>query len=390
MAWSGKPSYALLLGHTTPAVEALAGALYEAPLLAHSGARVGKASGDPVACAGMAVETDGLGWRIAMTTSVRATDAIPKVPNAGQLERRDGIDVQVMHNGVVVEKDCYYGAWMTEVISQLRGHHEPQEEMAFDFLLGQLDGSTAPVMVELGAYWGYYSLWLKSTFPDATVLLVEPDPRNLRVGQRNFDLNALSGRWVQAAVGSQHSANMRLRCESDGMVRSVRTITLDGLMANEALPRVDLLLCDVQGAEVEMLKGAVDAIRDGRVRFMLISTHWLDDRPLIHQSCMALVERLGGYVIADHSIPESCSGDGLIVATFRPEDRDLRIELPIVRARDSELGELEWQLARRVGWRGVVRGVGDVLPSATRKALVTSRVGAILKRRAFGRRAVLK
>ena len=47
--------------------------------------------------------------RIETTTSLRVTDAMPKVPDAGSIQTVDGREVQVMHNGVVVEKDCYGG-----------------------------------------------------------------------------------------------------------------------------------------------------------------------------------------------------------------------------------------------------------------------------------------
>jgi hypothetical protein len=190
---------------------------------------------------------------------------------------------------------------------------------------------------------------------------------------RNFRLNGLSATSVEAAVGPKHSGSIRLNYESDGELHSVRTVTLDGLMADLGLQRVDLLLCDTQGGELEMLPGAVNAIRQARVRFMVISTHWFDDRPLVHQTCTGLVQQLGGHIIADHSIPESCSGDGLIVASFDARDREMTLDLPIVRARDSLVGELEWPLARRVGWRGVLRGVADLLPAAILTAVDTNR-----------------
>ena len=330
--------------------------------------------------------------RIEITTRVRATDGIRKVANAGQIETRDGVDVQVMHNGIVVEKDCYYGSWMTEVIERLRGHHEPQEELAFHALVEVLRADTdAPVMVELGSFWGYYSLWLKHEIPEASVVLVEPDPNNLRVGIRNFELNGLlATAHLHAAVGPEHSATVRLKCESDALTREIRTVTLDGLMVEERLPRIDLLLCDAQGAETDMLHGAVEAIRNGRVRFMVISTHWFDERPLVHQTCCALVERLGGRIIADHAISESCSGDGLIVVSFDARDRELRIDLPIVRARESLIGELEWHLARRVGWRGVLRGVVGMLPASTLEAMQSSRAGRAVRTRVFRRQALLE
>ena len=45
--------------------------------------------------------------RIALTVAVRDTDAIPKVPRAGEVIIRDGERLQVMHNGIVVSEGRY-------------------------------------------------------------------------------------------------------------------------------------------------------------------------------------------------------------------------------------------------------------------------------------------
>ena len=68
-----------------------------------------------------------------------------------------------------------------------RGVHEPVEEFAFQECLKVLPHY--PTMLELGAYWAHYSMWLKLKRPNATVTMVEPDERNLRTGVVNFKLN---------------------------------------------------------------------------------------------------------------------------------------------------------------------------------------------------------
>jgi FkbM family methyltransferase len=326
--------------------------------------------------------------RVETVTSIRVTDRISKVAQAGLIREVDGQQVQVMHNGVVVEKDCYGGTWMTEVIARLRGHHEPQEEIAFAEIVDRLEADTSdPVMVELGSFWAYYSLWFKHQIPSATVVLVEPDPVNIQVGVRNFALNGLTpSSVVQAAVGAPGESTVDIVCESDGVMRAIRAVTLDELISDERLPSVDLVLCDVQGAEVEMLIGAARSIASGKVRFMVISTHWSDTDPLIHQTCRSRLEQLGGHVICEHTLPESCSGDGLIVVSFDPRDRGLHIDVPVVRARDSEVGELEWVIARRLGWRGMLWGAVDMVPQSTRRRLGATRVGTTVHRRLSGRR----
>jgi hypothetical protein len=61
------------------------------------------------------------------TAACTDTDVIPKVAGAGTCRGHEGARIQVMHNGLLVEEGGHYGAWMTEVVRTLRGHHEPQE-----------------------------------------------------------------------------------------------------------------------------------------------------------------------------------------------------------------------------------------------------------------------
>jgi FkbM family methyltransferase len=286
--------------------------------------------------------------RIAITTAVRDTDRIPKVPNAGSVEQRDGTSVQVMHNGVVIEEGCYYPDWTTEIIRNLRGHHEPQEEVAFHALVERLrEEGGAPVMLELGSFWAYYSLWLKHAVRATRCLLAEPDPEHLEVGRRNFALNGVSGEFIHAAVGRHHNHSVRLVLESDGMAHRVPGVTVDGLCAERGVERLDVLLIDVQGAELDALRGAREAIRERRIRFFVVSTHHHSHSgdPLTHQRCLRFLQEAGAHLIAEHSVSESCSGDGLIVASLDPRDADLRVDVSVVRARDSLFGELEWDLA---------------------------------------------
>ena len=51
-------------------------------------------------------------------------------------------------------------------------------------------------------------------------------------------------------------------------------------------------------------------------------------------------------MIAEHSISESCSGDGLIAVSMDPRDADLKVEPTIVRSRDTIYGEPEYEIAR--------------------------------------------
>lgn len=77
-------------------------------------------------------------FRIEMTVGCHDCASIPKVMNAGQIVTERGERVQVMHNGLKVLAGGYHGDWMAEIITRLRGHHEPQEEMVFHEVLKHL------------------------------------------------------------------------------------------------------------------------------------------------------------------------------------------------------------------------------------------------------------
>ena len=301
--------------------------------------------------------------RIALTTAVRDTDAIPKVPDAGDVREQNGGRVQVMHNGVLIEEGCYHGEMITEIVRRLRGHHEPQEEAVFHAIVERLASEpreSPAVMLELGAFWSYYSMWFNRALPGATNIMVEPDPVNIEVGRRNFALNGMEGHFVQAAAGAAHGEQVWLPCESDWRVRRIPTVTLEGLLRDHGVDRFDLVLCDTQGAELEVLRAARRLIADGRVRFLVISTHhWtITGDPLTHQRCLAELGAAGAHVIAEHSVAEGCSGDGLIAASADPRDADFTVPVTHVRAKDSVYGELEYDLAKATSWSGALRIAG--------------------------------
>jgi FkbM family methyltransferase len=301
--------------------------------------------------------------RVALTTAVRDTDVIAKVEDAGEVrDLGDGRRVQVMHNGLLVDEACYGGAFMTEIIRSLRGHHEPQEELVFHRLLERLarDGDPDPAMAELGAYWSYYSMWFTKALPGARAIMVEPDPANLEVGRRNFEINGLEGEFVPAAVGPNPGSTMWIAAESDGRARRVPVVSLDTLMSERGLDRLDLVLCDTQGAELHVLRSVEAALRAGRIRFLVVSTHHrvFSGDPLTHQRCLAYLQDVGATIVAEHSISESCSGDGLIAASMDPRDRDLTVPVSHVRSKDSLFGEPEFEVARATGVMGSLRHYG--------------------------------
>jgi FkbM family methyltransferase len=312
--------------------------------------------------------------RVLLTTSCHDCDDLPKVDNAGQVMTYEGgRSVQVMHNGVVVEAGGYFGDWMSEIIRCLRGHHEPQEELAFARVLARLtaEGVQRPTAIELGSFWAYYSLWFLHEFPDGRVVAMEPDPLNLDVGRRNFELNGRNGTFLQGVIGPRPGDLTTFTSETDGRVHPVQQYDLAGLMAAGEFDRVDLLLCDIQGGEQFFFHQAMDLLRSGAVRFAVVSTHHhtISGDPLTHQKLLQLFQEMGAHVIVEHTVGESFSGDGLIVVSFDAvADGDFVLETSTARQGDSLFGALEHDLARVMGQLDAVSAERDRLADEARSA----------------------
>lgn len=267
--------------------------------------------------------------RVLNTSACTDSAYIPKVKNAGDIvtDKKEG-QYQVMHNGLRVVVDGYYGDWVTESIQALKGHHEPQEEKVFHEVLKRVSPNSW--MIELGSYWSYYSLWFHKAVPGAHNLCSEPDSENRRMGERNAELNNFNDIiFIKAAAGKDDGRIISLKSEHADKPVRVAVRSVDSLMQEYEIDKLEMLHMDVQGVELDALKGAETAIKKGKLRFIFVSTHHylISRNPNIHQECIEYIESLGGSIIAEHDIHESYSGDGLIVASFDERDRGFTVDV---------------------------------------------------------------
>jgi len=175
---------------------------------------------------------------------------IERVPSAGYV---DG-DQVYLHNGLrvpVAGPEAYYTTF-SQLLVINRGVHEPLEEFVFQEVLKRLPDE--PSMLELGAYWGHYSMWFKKARPKAEAILVEPDPAKLKVGQDNFARNRLKGEFIEGLVG-------------------IGKFEVDAFFKDRKIKALDILHADIQGAELEMLTTAKGVLEKRRAHYLFIATH---------------------------------------------------------------------------------------------------------------------
>lgn len=266
--------------------------------------------------------------RIRIAAACRDADHLPRAPRSGEVIKVDDVACQVMAPGVLVAVDCYHGAPMTQLIALLRGVHEPQEEKCYYEIIRHV--REQPVMLEAGAYWAYYSLWMLTARPGAECHMIEIDRALLDVGIRNFELNRRKGIFTHGGFGapdlspwSTHLHGAYIRALPSGKIffdrppptpgfhLNIPLLTIDGYLSANQIDFLDVLHVDIQGEERNLLKGARLALSDKRIAYIFMSTHISD---LFHTQCLSDVCDAGYRIVAEHNISDSFSGDGLIVA----------------------------------------------------------------------------
>ncbi len=231
--------------------------------------------------------------RIDLVVRDNHNQLIPRCSNAGTFRRR-GL---IMHNGQVVCPLSYYGTLILQMLVKNRGVHEPEEEYVFSHVLPHV--SKSGTMLELGSYWAFYSMWFLQHSPNRVAFMVEPDPDNLAAGMKNFALNGLKGEFVQAFVGSSSSL--------DG---NTRTICVDQFLEERQIRSLDILHCDIQGFECEMIEGAKELLSRHAASCVFISTHSNE----LHLRCRQRLTELGYLIIRDTDLDNTSSFDGLLFA----------------------------------------------------------------------------
>jgi hypothetical protein len=233
-------------------------------------------------------------WKQRIETVLAAPDnaAIDRVHNAGRITH----DVQRMHNGILIHVGSYYGDGNTLLLYHNQGVHEPQEEKVFGEILEYLPSSS--IMLELGSFWGFYSMTFLKRLGNGKSFLIEPDPHALLSGVNNFKLNKMKGEFFNYFVSDEVQPG------------HVPTITIDRFLEHNGINYLDILHSDIQGFELRMLKGAKSYLSRGAIGYVFISTHSNE----LHEACKAHLLSLRYTILCDANLEETYSWDGLIVA----------------------------------------------------------------------------
>jgi hypothetical protein len=166
--------------------------------------------------------------------------------------------------------------------------------------------------------------------PGRKAIGLEPDPNHINIAIKNACINSLEDQFtaINGVSAAATSPVVGLTTESK-VTLDLPGYTVEDLMQSTGHSVIEILHCDAQGAEVHVVDQAISLGTSQRLRFCIISTHSYEitNDPLTHQNCLEKLRSAGAHIIAEHDVHESFSGDGLIAASFFPDDDNLKIQI---------------------------------------------------------------
>lgn len=164
-------------------------------------------------------------------------------------------------------------------------------------------------MVELGSNQAYYSCLFQAILgtDKAKNIMVEPFINHLEIGKEHFRINGFEGTFVHGSVGQ----NWR-KGDGRGDAPEARTITLEELFNEQNLEELDMLHCDIDGSEEDLLK-ETDFLSQKKINCIFLLAHGTKENNNI-QFCKDELFKCGYNLVFESEIAQVGS-DTLLIFT---------------------------------------------------------------------------
>lgn len=202
------------------------------------------------------------------------------------------------------------------------------------------------IAIDIGANIGIYTLLLSHLYPKCKVISIEASPTIFEKLKLNCQLNNLlpgsnlvllnkavsdkDGTWVEfyekhsmSTMSKEFltSISSKIITNKDDELHKeiVRTVTIDNLAETANINEISFLKIDVEGAEVLVLKGAINILTEKKVRNMIIEYHSFEN----YDYAVKLLDEIGYTIINsqqrynDKTSTEKKFVNGHIIATLK-------------------------------------------------------------------------
>lgn len=184
------------------------------------------------------------------------------------------------------------------------------EDLRFLFDVARVEPA---FIIDGGANIGFVTHEFHSHFKKSKIYAIEPNPAvyakleesyrgnptviTLNVGisrtpgKMMFNINVNTGTSSFLQPNAYHGTHL---AKKKGESREIETIGLDAFAEREGIKVLDILKLDIEGFELEALKGAERLLKEQRVHAILLEVNLIESyvgQPLFHQIAAYLIER---------------------------------------------------------------------------------------------------
>jgi len=203
---------------------------------------------------------------------------------------------------------------------------------AFDVQKETMQGKTVATIFDLGANRGDIAAKYHALFPSATIHCFEPFEGAFTILGERFSTNKAVHRHQLAIASSNETktfyvnnsidTNSLLKPRKAGLssdkqvenrsVINVQAVTLDWFCKQNNIGYIDILKMDIQGGELDALKGAAELLKNGKIGLIYSEVFFVEQyelQPVFHDISKLLYDY--GYQLKD--IYDPFYGNGCIV-----------------------------------------------------------------------------
>jgi len=182
------------------------------------------------------------------------------------------------------KKECIYTFWNNRKVicfadsqtSMWAVYYYVMDWNEFNFIKFYL--KEADCAFDVGANVGMYTLWISRFIKNGKIVCFEPDPTNYNRCRRQIEINKLDIITLERAALGANKGEMRfsqgkdeqnhlIQCEKDKESDiTVSVMKLDDYCCQNEIKEIDYLKLDVEGAELLVLRGALEFLSQKRIK----------------------------------------------------------------------------------------------------------------------------
>lgn len=170
-------------------------------------------------------------------------------------------------------------------------------------------------VVSIGASIGTNTVvFLKEVGKEGKVIAIEPDRDRLKYLEKNIRINKLENNLViikkgvwdkkteMLAYKKNPGESSSLICSRDSKkIIEFEVDTLDNILADINEKKVDFIKMDIEGAEIEALKGMRKTLKNNDVKLAIASYHIVDGQPT-YKTIVPMMEKMGFKSYFSHGV----------------------------------------------------------------------------------------